>query len=172
MSRGLAYLGQAVVYGLVALCLGAFATWPAYRAFPEGKAELLLAFSHNGQRKEECRKLSREEMAEIAANMRRSEVCGRERLPVAVELAISGDVIYRDLLQPTGLSSDGASQVYQSFVVEPGRHEIVARLRDSDRETGFDEESRATVALAAGQRLVIDFRADMGGFLFGGEAGD
>ncbi len=167
MPRALAYLGQAVIYALIALCLGSFATSPAHRPFPDGKAQLLLSFSHGGQRKGACRKLSREEIAEMAANMRRAELCPRERLPVTVELALSGEVIYRAELPPTGLSGDGASQAYQSFMLEPGSYEIAARLRDSARGEGFDYEDHARVVLAPGQRLAIDFRSAKGGFIFG-----
>lgn len=172
MPKLLAYLGQAVVYALVALCLGSLATDPPHRPFPEDKAQLLLSFSHIGHRKEACRKLSREEIAEMAANMRRAEICQRERLPVTVELAVSGAVIYRAELAPTGLSSDGAAQAYQSFVMVPGRHLVTARLRDSARGEGFDYEDSTQVTLAPGQRLAIDFRSEKGGFMFGGQRPD
>lgn len=167
MPRALAYLGQAAVYALVALCLGSFATSPSHRPFPDGKAQLLLSFTHVGQHKGACRKLTREEIAETAANMRRAELCPRERLPLTVELTVSGEVIYRAELPPTGLSGDGAAQAYRSFVLEPGSYEIDARLRDSARGEGFDYEDRAQVTLAPGQRLAIDFRSEKGGFIFG-----
>ena len=167
MPKVFAIPGQAVLYALIALCLGSFATSPAHRPFPEGQAQLMLSFSHNGQRKGECRKLSRAEIAETAANMRRAELCPRERLPVTVELSLSGAVIYRAELPPTGFSDDGASQAYQSFMVAPGSYEITARLRDSAREEGFDHENTEQVTLAEGQRLAIDFRSDKGGFVFG-----
>ncbi len=46
----------------------------------------------------------------------------------------------------------------------PGRHLVTARLRDSRRQEGFDYEHEQSVELSAGQNLVIDFRADTGGF--------
>ncbi len=171
MARPLAYLGQVVVYGAIALLLGYFSTRPAYDYFPEDQAQIVLSFSHVGERAVPCRKLTREEIAEIAANMRRSEVCGRERLPLYVELLLGGEAIFAAGVAPTGLSSDGAAQVHERFSVAPGRYELVARLRDSARSEGFDYERGATVDLAPGESFVVDFRGEFGGFLFDQAAG-
>lgn len=167
MSRILAYLGQAAVYGAIALVLGTFATRPTYQRFPDDKAQILLSFSHVGQRMEPCRKPTQEELEATAANMRRTEICGRERVPVYVELLLADERIYGASLPPTGLSRDGASQAYERFEVPPGRHRLVARLRDSARGEGFDFESEIEVDLRAGQNFVVDFRGELGGFLFG-----
>ena len=94
---------------------------------------------------------------------------------MAVELELSGTLLYRAELPPTGLARDGGAQAYERFVVAPGAHKVVARLRDSAADFGFDYEAAADVALAAGERFVIDFRPEFGGFLFdagrGGTAG-
>jgi hypothetical protein len=168
MSRRLlTFFGQVAVFGLIALVLGYFSTSPAYIAFPEDQARILLDFSHVGQRKGECRRLTPEEMAEMAANMRRAEICPRERLPVDVELEIDGELIFSRSLPPSGLSGDGASQIYESIRVRPGEHSLIARLRDSAREAGFDFEAVAEVVLQPKENFVIDFRSELGGFIFG-----
>ena len=168
MSRRLLTLfGQAVVFGLIALVLGYFSTSPAYVAFPKDQARILLDFSHVGQRKGECRRLTPEEIAEMPANMRRAEICPRERLPVAVELELDGTLIFNESLPPSGLSGDGASQIYESIRVRPGEHRLIARLRDSAREDGFDFEAEAAVVLQPAENFVIDFRSELGGFIFG-----
>ena len=167
MLKVFAIVGQLVIYGLTALVLGVFSTHPTYRAFPEDKAQVLLSFSHVGQRKGECRKLTREEIEAMAANMRRTELCPRERLPVAVELELSGEVIYRDVLHPTGLSRDGASQVHRRFTVEPGMHRLVTRLREKPGAEDFDYQDMMEIELEAGENFIVDFRSEMGGFLFG-----
>ena len=167
MPKGLfSVAGQVLVYGLIAVVLGYFSTRPAYRAFPADAAQILLDFSHVGQRKGECRKLTPEEIAAMAANMRRAEICPRERLPVLVELEIDGELLVSRSLAPGGLSGDGAAQIYQALRVEPGEHFLVARLSDSGRESGYDYEARERVALRARENYVIDFRSEMGGFIF------
>ena len=167
MPKVFAIAGQLAVYGLTALLFGVFSTDPSYRAFPEDKAQILLTFSHVGQRKGECRKLTPEEIQEMAANMRRAEICPRERLPVTVELELSGEVIYHAELRPTGLSSDGASQAHRRFMVEPGPHHLVARLRDGAESGGFNYQEATDIELQAGENFIVDFRSEMGGFLFG-----
>ncbi len=168
MPKVAAYLGQVAVYGLIALCLGAFATWPSYRAFPEDKARLVISFSHGGQRLGDCRKLTPAEIAEVAANMRRAEVCPRERQPIMVEMRLSDELLYSATVPPTGIAGDGASQVYRGFTVAPGQHRLRVAMRDSRRTAGFDYEREAEITLEPGQSFVVDFRSEMGGFFFSG----
>ena len=54
-----------------------------------------------------------------------------------------------------------------SFAVEPGRHVIEGRLRDSRGEGGFDYRGKAEIELKPGERFVVDFRPELGGFMFG-----
>lgn len=169
MPKPLAYLGQAIVYGAIAVLLGYFSTSPAYQRFPTDKAQLVLSFTHVGQRAKPCRKLTREEIEELAANMRRAEVCERERLPLYVELDLGGETLFSASLAPTGLSRDGAAHVHERFTVTPGRHVLRIGLRDSARTEGFDYESEAVIELSPGQSFVVDFHSELGGFRFEGQ---
>jgi hypothetical protein len=172
MARLGAMLGQGAVYALAALALGVLSDTPAYRHFPDDRAELVLSFSHGGARKGECRTLSPDELAELAPNMRRpdAKVCPRERVPLVTELMLDGAALLGETLPPSGLAGDGPSKIYRRLAVEPGRHRLVVRLRDTGRAEGFDHERAAEVALAPRQRFVVDFRADLGGFIFANEA--
>ena len=166
MPKPLAFPAQAALYGAVALLLGYFSTSPAYVRFPADKAQLVLSFTHVGQRATPCRKLTPEELQQLAANMRRAEVCERERLPLFVELSLDGETLFSASLPPTGLSRDGAAHVYERFIVAPGRHVLRVAMRDSARTTGFDYVKEATIALRPEQNFVVDFRSEVGGFLF------
>lgn len=159
-------LGQVVFFVVVALATGYLASYPIYRQFPEGRAQIKLSFAHGSVRKEDCRRLTPEEIARLPPNERRPNTCSRERLPVHVQLSLDGDIIYDEILQPTGLSGDGPVRTYRKFAVPAGRHDIVARLRDSKKAAGFDYEKSETVALEPWQNLAIDFKADRGGFSF------
>ena len=97
--------------------------------------------------------------------MRRPMSCPRERVPLLVELRLDDDLIYSASLPPSGHAGDGASSVFEQFAVPPGSHRLTMRLRDTRREEGFDYESEERVELAPGQHIVIDFRADTGGFV-------
>jgi hypothetical protein len=157
---------QGLIYALVATGLIGFSAGPAYTHMDPGLALVKLSFSHAGQRKEDCRQLTPAEIAALPPNMRRPESCGRERVPLRVELDMDGDPLLRAVLLPSGLASDGAATVYHRFPVAAGRHEFVARLRDSRRSDGFDYEGSAVLELVPQQNLAIDFQPDAGGFLF------
>ncbi len=72
-----------------------------------------------------------EELAKLAPNMRTPLKCGRERSPVTIEVDLDGAQVYRHVAVPSGLSSDGASAVYQRLQVPAGEHRIAVRLKDS-----------------------------------------
>lgn len=166
MSDWARYTGQAVAYAVVAALIGIFASWPRLPGWTTDAAQLKLSFVHGAQRREECRRLTSEEIARLPANQKRPSTCGRERVPIRVQLLLDGRTIYDAVLQPTGLAGDGPAQVYQRFQVQAGRHEIVARLRDSPRPEGFDHESTTVVDLAPLQSLAIDFKGEYGAFVF------
>lgn len=166
MTNAARYLGQAILYALVAATLGYFSASPSYTHFPPDQAMVRLSFTHGADPIGPCRKLTAEEIGQLAPNMRVPTVCPRERLPVLVELELDGALLYRAELPPTGLNGDGPSRAYQAFTVPPGRHTVTARLRDSDRAEGFDYETETEVELAPGRHFVIDFRPDIGGFVF------
>ena len=166
MDKLLCFLGQAVVYVGFAALIGYFSHAPSYQHFQSDKAVLTLSFSHGAKRKGECHKLTPRELQKLAPNMRKPVACPRERLPVVVKIEVDGRNLFEASLPPTGLSRDGPSNIYRKFVVQPGRHQLVAFLRDSNRTSGYDYEARQTINLAPAQNLAIDFRADTGGFLF------
>ncbi len=157
---------QGVAYAAFAAFIGYFSVAPAYRYLPPDKALIKLAFSHAAERRVPCRKLSPEEIAALPPNMRKPEECERERLPLLVELELDGELIYRVEQQPTGIWKDGASTVYEKFLVAPGEHLVVARLRDRRDTTGFDYEQSAEIDLHPMQNFVIGFRKEFGGFMF------
>ena len=166
MTKAVRIVGQLAVYGAFAALIGYFSNLPRYAYFPGDAAAVTLSFAHGARRKGECRRLSREELQKLAPNMRKPISCPRERLPVVVELELDGRDLFRATLPPTGLSGDGPSRVYERFVVPTGRHTLVARLRDSKRSSGYDYTITKHVDLAPAQNLAIDFRADIGGFVF------
>jgi hypothetical protein len=166
MVRPFQFLAQALAYSLFAAVTGYFSASPAYTYSDPEHAQIKLSFSHPGQIKGECRRLSPEEIAQLAPNMRRPLDCPRQRLPVFVELVLDGRILHRELHSPTGLWEDGPSTVYRKFSVEAGKHQLVGRLRDSARAEGFDYERKVDIELAPQQNFVVDFRDETGGFLF------
>ncbi len=166
MPSVLRYLAQGVVYALIAGLFGYFATSPAYRHADTQRAKLTLSLAHSGDPVHPCRRLTREEIAALPPNMRKLTDCPRERLPVLVEIVLDGRTIVSRSVSPSGLFGDGPSQIYENFEIPAGSYSLAARLRDSARSEGFDYVREAQVEIAPQQRLVIEFRAESGGFFF------
>jgi len=156
--------GQVIVYAAIAAMLGYFSVSPAYRQMEPDFGVIKMSFSHAGEPKTECRRRTQEQLNELAPNMRQSMDCPRERVSLLLELDLNGERIYRAWLPPSGLAGDGASTVYKGFPVPAGEHTVVARLRDSRREQGFDWTMERTVQVSPRENLVIDFEAETGGF--------
>jgi hypothetical protein len=159
------FIGQAVAYGLCAAAIGYFSASPAYRQFPEDHAQIKLSFRHGAARAEECRKLTPEEIAKLPPNERKPNTCSRQRIAIAVRLVIDGEVLYEEVLEPTGLSGDGPAETYRKFTVPAGGHRLQAQLRDSKRAEGYDYDQVFDLDLKPLQSVAVDFQADRGGFL-------
>jgi hypothetical protein len=158
------YVGQAAIYGLLALAIGYYSSRPIVAYFPTDKAQIKLSFAHGANRVDKCRRLAPEEIARLPPRERRPHTCGRERLPMRVQLVVGDVPIYDEIVQPTGLSRDGPARIYRKFSVASGRHEITVRLRDSNRTDGFDYERKVIMELMPLQNLAIDFSGDQGTF--------
>lgn len=165
MARLLRIPGQTLVYLGTALLLGYFSNAPSYTHFPPDRAALRVSLVHSAGHRKECRRLSTEEIAELAPNMRRLEICERERLPIRLQLSLDGRILIDQEYEPTGLSGDGPSKIDRRFAVAPGEYRLELRMRDSAREEGYDYEMTRDITLAPRENLVIDFRPEAGGFV-------
>ncbi len=159
-------LGQTIAFIFFAIGLAYFSNSPSYTYHDPEMALIMVSFSHAAERIEECRRFTPEETAALAPNMRRPMDCPRERLPLHVEVIMDGNILLSKSYNPTGLSKDGSASVYESIPVKPGQHQIVAKLRDSNRQDGFDFESNVSFSLNPKELFVIDFREELGGFYF------
>lgn len=159
-------LAQALLYGVFALCVGYFSVAPTYHYADPGVATIKLSLSHAANRVEECVKLTPQQINERATKGLPLDECGRERLPVTVELEIDGARALLVTAAPSGLWNDGPASVYERLDVAPGSHTITVRLRDSARQQGWDYERSESVTLSPGRYFTISFRAETGGFGF------
>jgi hypothetical protein len=157
---------QATAYALFALMLGYFASMPSYRYADASLATVKLSLTHTTERVEPCIKLTPEQIAELAANMRHTESCERERLPLTVELDVDGQTIVRSTARPSGLWNDGPASVYERFDVPAGKHTIAVRMRDSARSDGWDFEGSVATDLRPGHYFTVTFKPATGEFFF------
>lgn len=158
---------QALAFAAFAAVVGYFSTGPAYRLRGDNEAVVKLSFTHSAQLATPCRERSAGELAKLAPNMRTKMDCPRERATVAVELDMDGVPLYRLKVPPAGLHKDGAATVYRRMEIPAGPHRFRARLADGP-DGAFTFVREASLELAPGQVLIVDFTTDAGGFVFTG----
>lgn len=160
--RPIRFLAQSVAYLAFVASIGYLSARPAYQHVDPDAAMIKLIFSHASTRVAECRALTQEEIEALAPNMRRATDCPRERHPIFVELILDGRPLFSGASEPIGLWKDGPANVYQKFIVAPGQHGVVVRIRDTGRTTGFDYEQTEEIELQPRENFVIGFRSTTG----------
>lgn len=162
-TGAMAWVGQALLYGMFALVIGVFSQWPPYQVLEPDQSIIKLSFNHQGKVVADCQAVSAEDQAKLKPTMRQTRICPRERSPITVELDLDGKPALRHVAQPAGLSRDGSSTYYHRLQVPAGTHKLAIRLKDDVRSPGFDYERQADVTLKPAQILVIDFDPGKGG---------
>ena len=165
MKQALRIAAQLALYVPLMALIGYFSTQPRFSALAPDQALLRLSFIHAGERKAPCRERPAEELAKLAPNMRAALDCPRERAALFLELEIDGAIALRRVVPPSGVQRDGNATVYHRLPLPAGSHRVVARLRDRPGE-GFNYVREASVELAPGAVLLIDFSKAHGGFVF------
>ena len=164
MLKPAAIVGQVILYGAFAACIGYFATSPKYQQLPDDIALIKLSISHLGDR--ECRKRTPEELAKLPPNMRAPMDCPRERSDIRLEVDLDGQTVFATVMHPTGLYKDGVSTVYKRFEVKAGSHRLAVRMNDNLVKPGFNFVKEEEITLVPRQVLVVDFNPDRGGLFF------
>jgi len=165
VSEALMLAGRLAALVLVVAGAAALSNRPTHHSLPDGVGVLTLSFGHGADRKAACRPATPEELAALPPNMRRKEICPRERPPIRVELDIDGRPAFEADVPPSGIAGDGPSRVHRSFRLGAGPHTVSVRMRDHPGD-GFSWEASRTVEIAAAGHRVIDFRPEAGGFVF------
>ena len=168
--RAIRYLLQGINYAVFMTLVWYFSAAPAIRLIEPDEAVLTIAFAHAGQLREPCRRLTQEELNELAPNMRRLEECPRERSPVMIEALLDGELVYRDVLDPPGLFDDGGVDVYFSTKIPAGEHLLTLRMNDSVRVEGFNHTAEQRVTVAPAEVLLVGFDNKRGFKLVSGKS--
>jgi len=157
---------QALSYGLFLVAAAAFSAWPAISQLQDDEAMVSLSVSHSGQRVQECRTFTQQEIEELPPNMRRPSDCPREKHPLRVQLMADGRLLYAETLQASGIWSDGSTTVYARFPLAAGERQLAVAMNDSGRPDAFDFFHEERVTLRPGQHLVISFDPLLQNFRF------
>lgn len=145
--------------------VGLLSVWPRFEVVEAETAIVTITFSHAAQRVGECRQLTQEELNKLPPNMRKPSDCPRERFPVRIELRSGGNILYQDVLLPSGIWSDGKSNIYKRVEIDAGVHDLFVAMNDSGGDDSFDYENAAQLEVTPGRNVVIRFDPESEQFL-------
>jgi hypothetical protein len=137
-------LAAAVALGLSAalvVCSGL-----PYVADSSDDALIRLSWRAVGERIEECRKPTEEELAALPPHLRRQEICAGRTTPFQLAVSIDGAAVFEDRIRPGGARQDRPVYVLQEFPLSPGRHRLQVRFA-AELPAGADREARAPLVL-------------------------
>ncbi len=156
---------QVVNYTVFMALVWYFSASPSYRQLAEDQAIITLAFSHAGERREECRRLTQEELMKLPPYMRIPTDCPRERSPVRVELFIDDELTISEVAKAPGLYEDQGVDVFRKVKVPVGTHALRIQMNDNVRVEGPTYTHQQQIDLEPAQMLVVDFKRDAGEFI-------
>ena len=151
------YTLQAFNYTIFMALIWYFATAPSVRVIGKDEAMITVAFAHAGATREECRKLSQEELLKLPPNMRKLDDCPRERSPIIIEAMLDGKVIFSETRLPPGIYNDGSVNIYYNSKVPAGKHTFEIKMDDSVRKEGFDHKLEQDINIDPQQILLVEF---------------
>ena len=161
-SRWLRYPLQAANYFVFMALVWYFSIAPAVYPLEENQAVVTMAFSHAGELKEPCRRLTAEELAQLPPNMRKPVDCPRGRSPVRVKALMNGQPLFEHSAKSPGLYEDGSVDIYLSAKVPAGRHHLTVAINDNIRVDGYTHTQEQDVTVKPGQRLLIKYSSGDG----------
>jgi hypothetical protein len=163
--------GAVTVALATTLAIGILSQAP-YTADRMEHAVVRLAWRARGQRVEECRRLTPDEIERLPAHMRQEERCEGRVLPYRLQLAIDGARVMDELVHAAGARHDRPLFVYRELAFEPGTHTILVTFtREGDIPAAAREEQEkegtpaqlaldTTVALLPRRVLLVTYDGD------------
>lgn len=153
----LRYLLQAFNYTIFMALIWYFATSPSVRVIGENESMITVAFAHAGETRQECRRLSQEELMKLPPNMRKPEDCPRERSPIIIEALLDGKKVFSETMLPPGIFNDGSVNIYYNSKVPAGKHRFEIKMDDSVRKEGFNHQLTQNIDIKPAQILLVEF---------------
>ena len=164
MSKVLRYGSQIFNYVLFMGVVWYFSIKPSYHQLEDDQAVITLSFLHATKIREACRKLTQEELMELAPNMRLQMDCPRERSPLGLEVYLDDELITQALVEPPGFHKDQGVNFFRRVKVKAGEHKLRIWMNDDVNVKGSTYQYEKSVTLKPEQQLLVDFNAGSGGF--------
>lgn len=149
-----------VVGGAGVLALLRMASFVPYTAERDVGAIVRLAWRARGERVQDCRRRTPEELAKLPAHMRQEEVCEGRILPYRLVVEMDGVATVNQLIHGAGAREDRPLYVFQDLVVSPGTHRVGVTFTREGAPPA--DSTTAAGALRTPARLTLDTLLTLG----------
>ena len=150
MSRALrAVLGALVAIGGLG-ALRATSYWP-YSPARDARALVRLAWRARGQRVNQCRTRTAEELSRLPVHMRQTEVCERRLLPYRLAVRLDDSLVSDREIRGAGAREDRPLFVFEDFRTSPGTHRVAVQFTREEASGAAAAQGLSTPA-----RLSLD----------------
>ncbi len=148
---------QVISYSIFAAVIGYFSSNPTYVRAAQDASLFKISINHPGKRKVPCRRRTKEELSNLAPNMRAPMSCSRERWSVSLKLVMDGKVVYEKTVPPSGLWRDSKSSFYESFFMPSGEHHMRMVMNDGGGKPENDYVLETDVNFLASHVIIAGF---------------
>lgn len=162
MNRALRRALGVAVAGAAALAIGA-GSRVSHVPPGAGAATVRLSWRFTGERVQECRQLTEDELASQPIHMRRTEVCEGRVLPYALRLELDGRLTVQEIVEPSGARGDRPLYVHRELPLEPGTYRLdvaFERTGPARPDSVSRLELSTTVTLGAGDVVLVTYDPD------------
>jgi hypothetical protein len=143
-----------VLGGAGLLALLRLASFVPYTAERDVGAIVRFAWRARGERVQDCRRRTPDELAKLPVHMRQEEICEGRILPYRLMVQMDGAAAVDQLIHGAGAREDRPLYVFQDLVVSPGTHRVGVTFT---REGAPPADSTTAVgALTTPARLTLD----------------
>lgn len=124
LSRGIGVLLALAITGAV----GGLSQMP-WSVDAGGPALIRFSWRAAGQRVEQCREPTAEDLAGLPDHMRPQEICERAMRPYQLRISVDGQLVTDQVLRAAGAQADRPIYVFVEHPVEPGAHAVRVDFR-------------------------------------------
>lgn len=127
--------------------------WP-WQVEGAGRSLLRISWRARGERIENCRRATAEELAALPAHMRQETICEDARVaPYRLRVTVDGRSLVDGAAPGSGIPGDRPIYVFREFEVMPGARRIEVRFERTGEAGEEDDTARRR---AVPPRLVLD----------------
>jgi hypothetical protein len=110
-----------------------------YRASIRDRALLRLSWRAAGERVQECRQATADELSRQPVHMRTEVICEGRVAPFRLRVEVDGERVIDEQIRASGAREDRPVYVFRERALLPGRHEVVVRFERVDQRGEVEE---------------------------------